>query len=494
MFLGILFSSAALLWAGCVFVFGNPRGSSLVYPIPEPYPDAKVYEVGPGFPFPEIADVPWLGLGPGDLILIHYREAPYQGIIGIEDSGTAERPIRIYGVPGPTGELPSITGEGAAAGDNLEGFFDEWTSGLGVIVIIGPWNEKPRHIEIANLRITGAYRDYSYTDQTGSHSWQNGSSGLWIKAGNVSIKGCVVTGNGNGIFTQANADLINDISSDILIEGCRIYANGTAGSDRQHNLYIQSAGMTVQFCHIGTLREGAFGSSLKDRSSGTVIRYNMIEASARLLDLVEPEDTYEVLSARDDFRSTWVYGNILLNEASSVNGGAGTLFHYGADNDESLARDGTLYFYGNTVYSASDRDQNWRMCLFEAESPQARIRCFNNVFSLNGSTQYLILRELGEASFEGGNWMNAGWEVHRDDLQEPFGTVSLMTPPLEGGDAGFADPPGRDFSFTPASPCRGIAVELPGEALESHPLLYRYQEGTIFLPRLSSADPGAVEP
>jgi hypothetical protein len=81
------------------------------------------------------------------------------------------------------------------------------------------------------------------------------------------------------------------------------------GSDRCHNLYIQGAGMTVQFCRIGTLRPGAGGSSLKDRSSGTVIRYNMIEAGARLLDLAEPEDTYALLSGRPDFKETYVCGN-----------------------------------------------------------------------------------------------------------------------------------------------------------------------------------------
>jgi hypothetical protein len=489
----ILCVTAMILSQSCGFVIGTRGGggSTAVYPVPDASSAKRVFDVGPDYAYREIAEVPWLALKSGDLVRIHYRQEPYRGIVGIRAIGTAGAPIRIYGVPSPAGELPTITGSGAVAGANLSGFFDQWTSGLGVFVITGSWNSKPAFIEIVNLKITGAVEGSSYTDETGSHPWADGSCGIWLKAGNVSVKGCEIYGNNEGILTQANYESIDNISSDFLLEGCRIYGNGMVGSDRFHNLYIQSAGMTVQFCYIGTLRPGAGGSSLKDRSSGTVIRYNMIEAGARLLDLVEPEDTYDVLSARDDFRATYVYGNLLINESSAVNGGCGSLVHYGADNDETKARDGTLYFYGNTVYSNVDQSVNWSCNLFECESERARIVCCDDVFGLSGNAEYYLLRERGELHAAGGNWISAGWEVHGSGVG-PFGSLAEDSPLIQGAAPGFANPAKRDFRLNAASQARSLAVGLPTELANGHPLEYQYEDGRVFSPRPSLADPGAV--
>lgn len=39
---------------------------------------ATTYEVGPGQPYTSIGAVPWHTLGPGDLVLIHWRPTPYR--------------------------------------------------------------------------------------------------------------------------------------------------------------------------------------------------------------------------------------------------------------------------------------------------------------------------------------------------------------------------------------------------------------------------------
>jgi hypothetical protein len=180
----------------CAFVIGTGEdaGDPAVYPVPSPSSANRVFDLGPEDRYKEVSDLPWLDLAAGDLVRIHYRPTPYQGTIGLRARGTVKSPVRIYGVSGPNGELPTLTGAGAAAGANLAGFFNEYTSGLGVIVINGSWNEKPSFIEIADLRITRACEGSSYSDETGAHPWTGGSCGIWLKAGNVSVKGCEIYG------------------------------------------------------------------------------------------------------------------------------------------------------------------------------------------------------------------------------------------------------------------------------------------------------------
>jgi hypothetical protein len=52
--------------------------------------------------------------------------------------------------------------------------------------------------------------------------------------------------------------------------------------------------MVYQFNHFGPLRANCPGNNLKDRSAGTVIRYNWIEGGNRQLDLVDAEDSAEL--------------------------------------------------------------------------------------------------------------------------------------------------------------------------------------------------------
>ena len=66
------------------------------------------YDVGPGLPYATVGSVPFDALNPGDVVQIHGRAAPYYEKVAITRSGTADRPIRIVGVPGPNGEAPVL--------------------------------------------------------------------------------------------------------------------------------------------------------------------------------------------------------------------------------------------------------------------------------------------------------------------------------------------------------------------------------------------------
>src|SRR5437868_10115516 len=59
------------------------------------------YNVGPGQAFARLADVPWEDLAPGDTVRVFWREAPYNEKLLINRTGTAAKPIRIVGMPGP---------------------------------------------------------------------------------------------------------------------------------------------------------------------------------------------------------------------------------------------------------------------------------------------------------------------------------------------------------------------------------------------------------
>jgi hypothetical protein len=458
-----------------------------------------IYDIGPGYTYPEIQDFPWLNLKSGDLVRIHYRSTPYNGIIGINAHGTKDAPVRIYGICDGDGRIPIISGENAVIGTGLNGYFDVYTMGLGLIVINDTWHNKPTYIEIANLDIRDANSPNRFADNnTGIiHNWDR-PEGIWLKAGNVSVLGCRIHNNGEGILTQANDSSIEGITSDFFLEGSSIYDNGVVGSWFQHNLYIQSAGMTVQFCKIGTLKSGAEGSALKDRSSGTIIRYNYIESGARTLDLVEPEDSEAVLLPRSDFNVTYVYGNILVNDCSDPEKEfSGNMIHYGYDNSESISRNGTLFFYNNTVYINAMIGVAYRINVFDISLNTAKAYLYNNIIHRSGDSNLNLMFGFGNVYASGGNWITDGWyDIHEGvPYQDPdpavariiYGTLVQTVNFSEGADPGL-----RNFSLVPGSSCLNTAVTLPAN-LSSFPVIYQFNEGKINTPRTLHNNPGAVE-
>ena len=101
------------------------------------------------------------------------------------------------------------------------------------------------------------------------------------KGAHIVVRNCILDDNGNGLF-------IANGTSDVLVEGNSIYGNGNSGSIYEHNTYTEALGIVYQYNHFGPLCANCLGNNLKDRSAGTVVRYNWIEAGNRQLDLVDP--------------------------------------------------------------------------------------------------------------------------------------------------------------------------------------------------------------
>ncbi len=409
------------------------------------------YPVGPGQPYPSLSAVPWDSLGPGDTVRIHYRAAPYREKIIIRTDGSKELPIRICGVDGPNGERPILDGDGAANDPDDREAYGPYRpmEGLAMILL---WNRdydlKVHNIVIDGLHIRNAKNSFHYTRMDGTSSrYENGAACIRIQAGdNIVIRNNELENCGNGIFTMSQEYNEASLTRNLLIERNHIHGNGQPGSYLEHGVYIQAIGVTYQYNRFGPNAPGAEGATLKERVAGSVIRYNWFDSgSTRVLDLVEVEDAApwyledayrqwardngesvdperlaKVQAAEAAYRKTHVYGNLIRHVGSETP--ASNLIHYGWDNDPAYARKGTLYFYNNTLVLLNDRDDSWRVRLFDmypydeyAGTPaEETVEAFNNIIyhaaETPGATpSHLCLgRDSGTIEL-GVNWISDSW-------------------------------------------------------------------------------------
>ncbi|MCG8669748.1 MAG: hypothetical protein MI867_10085, partial [Pseudomonadales bacterium] len=388
--------------------FGISLLSALTFLMAAGFANAAVYNVGPGQDHEDLNSVPWRSLTAGDEVVIQWRSEPYRSKIGLRGQGTASQPIVIRGVSGPGGAKPEITGDNAQTPSDLVGFFNtRWDELLGTIIIkrasSDPWGYKPKHITFENLRITGGHPDYQYRSQDGStQNYGRGAAGLWaILVENLIVKDCEFVDNANGLFVLSKNNDEADTSRNILVQSNLFRENGISGSYLEHNLYLQVAGVTYEHNRIERLRNGALGASLKDRSSGAVVRYNWIEASTRALDLVGPEDSYEILMNESDYEDAYVYGNYFHYDADRVsaeNNGIITahFIHWGGDSGNTARyRMGTLYFFSNTFVVKSMKSTRWHMSIFDLSNSDQSVHIANNIMHLEGDTEFYILRQAG---------------------------------------------------------------------------------------------------
>ena len=444
---------------------------------------ATDYEVGPGAGmFANIGDVPWESLGPGDRVLINWRDTPYKEKWVLCRRGTAEAPIVVSGVPGPSGQLPVIDGNGATTRTAL----NYWNEERGVLKIGGasiPADTLPAYIVIENLDIRSGRPPYTFTNDSGStSSYTSNAAAIYVeKAEHLTIRNCTLRDSGNGLFIGANGGLTRDI----LIERNWIYDNGIEGSFYQHNTYTAAIGITYQSNHLGRLRENCGGNNLKDRSAGLVVRYNWIEDGNRQLDLVDAEDS-TVLVNHPDYSTTFVYGNVLIESDGEGNS---QILHYGGDSGTTADyRKGTLHFFHNTVIST--RAGNTTLMRLSTNDEHADVR--NNIIYTTAAGYHLAM--LGEAGFMDlrSNWLMDGWVTSHSSFS---GSLVDHGSNIEGTDPGFHDFASQDFSPNPGSACEDVGEALAAATLPDHdPILQylRHQRASV-RPSDGARDLGAFE-
>lgn len=439
---------------------------------------AATYRVGPGQPLATPSDVPWEALAAGDSVLIHARPAPYADKWVINRAGTEAAPIVVRGVPDPgTGALPVIDGANAVTRPQL----DFWSENRGVIKVGGsnsPPDGMPAWIAIENLEIRGGRTPNTFTGRSGVTAYAANAAAIYVEKGqHVTIRGCHLTGCGNGLFAAWQA-------SDLLVEGNWIEGNGNVGSIYEHNNYTEALGAVFQFNRFGPLLAGAGGNNLKDRSAGLVVRGNWIEGGNRQLDLVDSD--HAPLHDDPSYRTTFVHGNVLIERDGDGNS---QVVHYGGDSGQSARyRKGTLHFFHNTVVSR--RSGNTTLLRLSSAGESADVR--NNVLFVTATGNRLALLDQDGALLATRNWLKSGWVASHGGGNPAVTDAGQVT----GGDPGFADLAGEDFTPTALSPCVDQAVALAAACLPDHPAAWRYVKHQAGAPRVTAgaaADLGAFE-
>lgn len=423
---------------------------------------ATIYEVGPGKTFANVGNVPWETLQAGDTVLIYWRSTPYKEKWVIGRQGTQAAPITIRGVAGTNGELPIIDGNGATTRAQL----NYWNEDRSVIKLGGsnvPSDTTPKYIVIENLDIRSARPPYTYTgDDNLQHSYINNAASIHIEKGeNITIRNCILHDSGNGLFVSSSNEIV---SRNILVEGNYIYDNGNTGSIFEHNNYTAAIGIIFQYNRFGPLRAGCLGNNLKDRSAGLVVRYNWIEGGNRQLDLVDAEDSTIILND-PSYRSTLVYGNILVEPAGAGNR---QITHYGGDSGTiSDYRKGTLYFYNNTIVST----RTDRTTLFRLSTNQENCDARNNIFYVSAAGNTLsLLDDTGVLSLSH-NWFKPGWVI---SFGTATGTVNNDGTSVQGSSPSFVNEASQDFRLANGSAAINMGTLLNSAVLTTHNLLRQY--------------------
>jgi hypothetical protein len=439
--------------------------------------------------YKSIGAVPWDKLGPGDTVLIYWRPTAYHEKILVSGSGTADQPIRILGVPGPNGQLPVIDGLNATTSPSIH-YSYAGTQDRGLLIVSPAqgysWGYKPSYIQVEGLDFQDAYRGNNnhpntFKDNQGlTRSYSYNAAAIFVERGeHIVISDCTVTGSGNGIFV-ASGDSEQVQSRDIVVEGCSIYGNGNVGRDQEHNIYTEAIGMVFQNNFLGRLRPGALGDNLKDRSAGTVIRYNWIEGGAHLLDLVDAQDSAKIATADPSYQQTLVYGNTLIDGP----GDAVYIVHYGGDSGFTMNyRKGTLYFYNNTVVVQANQtgpNGRWRTILFQLDTNEQIADIRNNIFFCQAATpgatptELTLMNLAGQANF-GVNWVSPGWVLSRTGL--PFtgtvtGTDNFLVDPAN--DPGFVDLSSYDLRLATGSENIDAGGPLDPAVADNYPVSQQY--------------------
>ena len=441
---------------------------------------AETFNVGPEHSLATPSEVPWESLNAGDTVRIHWREDPYLDKWVICRQGTALNPITVVGMPGKNGERPVIEGNGATTRLAL----NYWNEQRGVIKIGGasvPSDTMPRYIIIDGLEIRGGRPPFDFSSDSGStQTYSNNSAALYIEKGEyITIRNCALHNCGNGLFVGAS-------SSDILIEGNHFYGNGNVGRIYEHNSYTATAGIIYQFNRFGPLRAGAGGNNLKDRSAGTIIRYNWIEGGNRQLDLVDAEDSV-ALHQDPSYHSTFVYGNVLIEPDNSGNR---QIIHYGGDSgNEAIYRKGTLYLHHNTIIST----RAGRSTLLRLSTNDETADCRNNIIYVTASGNQLeFLSDEGTLNLSN-NWLKSGTVNSFDPGYS--GTITGATSNIFGTDPGFLDQNSQNFKLSNNSATIDQAAPLhPGIATLHSPLSeFKKWNKSSIRRQLGQADLGAFE-
>lgn len=428
------------------------------------------YEVGAGKQYATIQSTPAANtLEPGSIIRIWNTDttgsnpSTYHEYYQLASSGTPTQPIILCGVPDSLGNLPVIDGSNATTqpGTDIDthdgvGVLNLWAGGYGASDPYGFWQSGsagPSYVSVTGLHIAHASPNYTYTPPGGGaatpyHTFTgcvNVRSGAYIDVSGDDLDSCT-----NGFFsTEYASEGWAAISRLVTLTGNHIHNSGWPNSEYEHQAYFQTFFGVVQGNLVDHYQTNADGTAIAWRGLEGIFRYNNVASGPlRDFDLVEPQDATPYVSFeaylstpgdtvcsdslyclgdtagpniiagyQESLQKDFVYGNEIFG-ASSLN-----QIQLGENTNSGLAdRNGTLYFYSNTLDNAqtvfdNGSSEGWYGYLTQ------RIDARNNVLW------------AGESQFEFARYATIILDATTNLMKS--GTFSIETP-IEGGN-GWSD-------------------------------------------------------
>lgn len=468
----------------------------------------KTYDIGPGQPYLTIASLDWTKVGPGDTVNIHYKPGGYHELFMISTRGTPTAWITVQGIPDGSGNLPTIDGTNAVLNPQ---FTDHYApiDGSGCLMIgtragyVSGYN--PGYLLVKDLEFANCYSANSFTDSDGSvKNYGPVGGGIYLeRADHVTLQNNIVDGNGEGIF-GAGQPGFDRLMTNITLDGNYIYNNGNIGRFTEHSTYMEGIDTVYQYNHYGPLRAGALGASLKDRSAGTIIRYNYIEGGAVSLQLPESQNEEKLSMVLPRYHTLYAYGNSLL---PSPNSGGVPIWFGGDQGFLPTYRKGVLYLYNNTIVMQNDNSKVWAEMPFEMASRGESIDARNNIIAAlpgtSGAPSLLgLIYVRGDSSYSGNIYIGSNWISHGYYMTKPgttfVGNDNGVSNLLVGtsDDPGFINALGSDFRIAGCSRAVDASGYLTSNESTWHPLTMEYLSPTSGQARTlvgSAMDLGAFE-
>lgn len=416
---------------------------------------ATEYRVGPGQVLGSLGQVPWESLGPGDLVLIYARPAPYAEKFTVTRSGRVDARIVVRGVPDPTsGALPIITGLEATTRPGL--VIDYENEG---VVVLGGGN-RVDYLTFESLHFRHAREAQNFYSQNGSYRPYLYGAGInAIGVSNFVVRKCIFEDFDVGLRVGPNA-------SDVLIERNVFRANGNAGPSS--NLDLGALRARVQFNDFGAPTAAA--DNVRDASAGAVYAYNLFRAGSRMIDFLASSHF-----AAPEYQATTVVGNLFVKDATGLLDPIVKV--------ETNAAQRELRLVYNSFIA---RRAQVQIVQVADTAPGLRLGVLNNLMT---RTQGLTFCDGPAAITHGGNWGTNGLVGTTTPSVTSF---TALAPDLFGPDAGLVDGAGEDFRPTAGSPLVNASIQLPA-GWEAPTFEYRHQAASVPRDGGGALDIGAFE-
>jgi Bacterial Ig domain/Right handed beta helix region len=484
------------------------------------------YNVGPGKAYAELTTVPWMSLKAGDVVNVFYRATPYRTKFLLRVQGTATAPFVLNGVTDASCNRPEINGADAVTADDVKSTKALYAFGDGfqTVSLIEIHRAKadpsetyrPTHIAIKNLKLAGANVQNTFLNEVNvkEHYALDAAAIHALSVDHLTIENCEITANGEGIFTNSRNYSPVDFTSNIIIRRNKIYGNGVGAGEKEHDLYIQSRRVLYEGNRFGPQAPGINpdrGSTVKDRSSGMVMRYNHIISAARAIDMVHPEaDAGGTTFADPLHKDSWVYGNLIETDETKFKESGGVPIHWGFDKGVYQVARKKLNFYNNTFVS-SHSDGGGKSFVFQTheEAPLPNnsiiVEAQSNVFTERGANDFIFAADTAHVKLLGSNFLPFQYHgIWRADPQKNRNSVLEVGSGSIVGTVRGAAGDKLDANYRPTAASTMLidkgtitppGVQLAGIAVANLNVTHQYTEGGWKRRAVSGAAPdlGAFE-